>query len=59
VAIGKHTNFEKASAIVKNPINEMTQPNPSKNARYAEMFKIYEQLEMSLEPFFQPRSISE
>ena len=56
MAIGKHKSFEEASEKVKNQIIEITQPNPDNHARYTEMFKIYEQLEISLEPFFQPRS---
>lgn len=55
VAVGKHKSFEEAASIVKNPIIDITQPNPDNHARYIEMFNLYERLETSLEPFFQPK----
>ena len=52
VSIGLYDSFEEASAKVENPIIDIVYPNKENHVKYSEMFKIYERLETSLEPFF-------
>ena len=55
VSIGKFKSFEEAASKVDNAIIDRVQPNPSNVARYSEMFELYKQLEMNLEPIFAPK----
>ncbi|MEM3041200.1 MAG: FGGY family carbohydrate kinase, partial [Nitrososphaerota archaeon] len=54
VGTGMYKNFQDAVSSVENPTVDKVQPNPDNFDRYEEMFELYRQLELGLEPFFRP-----
>jgi xylulokinase len=54
VGTGMYKDFHEAISKVDNPTVDEVQPNPLNRALYMEMFEKYKQLELSLEPLFNP-----
>lgn len=57
VSTGRYNSFEEAASKVDNTILDKISPNPSNIARYSEMFELYKELEMKLEPLFTPKEV--